>query len=237
MDRNIAISLQNTFRDIGNDIIGFIPELVVAILIVIAGWLIGIFFKGITEKLFASLKLNEALDRAGVDTLTQRAGYKFKPGAFVGSLIKWFFIIVFTVVALDVLQLNQVTAFFSEEVLTYLPRVIVAALILLGSMLLAQFVGASVEGAARAGGFASAELVGNFTRYAIIVFAVLAALNQLQIAPELVQLLFAGIVFGLSLAFGLAFGLGGRETAGRYLTTLANKGTNSGGGGHTGGPR
>lgn len=220
MNQELLDSLRFSFQNLWNDVIAFLPELVIAILVVIVGWIIGGMFKGIVERLFKSLHLNEALDKAGIDTLTKRAGYDFKPGAFMGSLIKWFVIIVFIVVALDVLRLNEVTTFFSEEVLTYLPRVIVAALILLGSVVVAQVVSASVVAAARAGGFSAAEMLGSFTRYAIIVFAVLAALSQLQIAPEMVQTLFAGLVFGLALAFGLAFGLGGRETASRYLGKL-----------------
>lgn len=223
MDRDIVTSIQYSFQELWNDVITFIPELVIALLVVIAGFIIGGILRGVTEGVFKKLRLDDALDKAGLDTLTERAGHKFRPGHFVGLLVKWFVVIVFVVVALDVLKLNEVTTFFSEEVLTYLPRVIVAALILLGSMLVAQVVGKSVEAGARAGGFKAASLVGSFTRYAILVFAVLAALSQLQIAPDLVQTLFAGLVFGLSLAFGLAFGLGGRETASKYLEKLAGE--------------
>lgn len=220
MGNNLISSLQGSFRALGNDVITFLPELLIAIAVVVAGWILGGILKTIVEKVFSTLKLDTALDKAGVDTLTARAGYSFKPGHFVGALVKWFVIIVFIVVALDVLGLDEVTRFFSQEVLTYLPRVIVAALILLGSMLVAQFVSASVEAGARAAGFSAADFLGSFTRYAILLFAILAALSQLQIAGELVQLLFAGLVFGFSLAFGLAFGLGGKDTAAKYLSKL-----------------
>lgn len=231
MEYNLIDSLRASFQTLGRDLIGFIPELVVAILVVIVGWILGNILKNITERVFATLKLDAALDKAGVDTLTEKAGYSFKPGHFVGSLIKWFMIIVFVVVALDILGLNEVTGFFSGEVLTYLPRVIVAALILFGSMLLAQFVSASVTAAARAASFKAADMLGSFTRYAILTFAVLAALSQLQIAGDLVNTLFMGVVFAASLAFGLAFGLGGRDAAAKYITELTGKG---GGGSHHG---
>lgn len=220
MKSDLFTSLQSSFNELWNDVITFIPEIVIAILIVVAGFIVGGILKGITERIFSALKLNDALDKAGLDTLTERAGHSFKPGQFVGSLVKWFVVVVFVVAALDVLRLSEVTTFFSEEVLTYIPRVIVAAFILLGSILVAQVVSKSVEAGARAGGFKSASLVGSFTRYAILVFAVLAALSQLQIAADLVQTLFAGMVFGLALAFGLAFGLGGKDTASRYLSKL-----------------
>lgn len=223
MEKTIGDSLRESFQDLGAQVIAFIPELVIAILIVVAGWLLGGFLKGIVKTLFKKLKLTSALDKAGVDTLSERAGYAFKPAEFVGSLVEWFVIIVFIVVALDVLQLNDVTSFFTVEILTYIPRVIVAALILLGAMVLANLVATSVAGAARAANFGSADMIARFSKYAILVFAGLAALNQLQIATELVQLLFAGLVFGTSLAFGLAFGLGGRETAARYLERMTRR--------------
>ncbi len=234
MEYNLVDSLRLSFQTLGNDLIGFLPELIIAILVVVTGWILGDIFKRIIERVFTTLKLDTALDKAGVDTLTQRAGYSFKPGHFVGALIKWFVVIVFVVVALDVLGLNEVTGFFSGEVLTYLPRVIVAALILFGSMLLAQFVSASVVAAARAANFKAADMLGSFTRYAILAFAVLAALSQLQIAPDLVNTLFMGIVFAASLAFGLAFGLGGKEAAGKYIAEMTGKGGGShhGHGGH-----
>jgi small-conductance mechanosensitive channel len=220
MQRTLAESLQASFYNLWGSVINFLPEIIIAIVVVVIGWILGDILKGVTKKLFKTLHLNTALDRAGVDTLSHKAGFQFKPAEFVGSLIKWFVIVVFAVVALDVLNLNQVTAFFTGEILTYIPRVIVAAFILLGAMVLAQVVSASVAGTARAAGFRTADMIASFTKYAILVFAVLAALNQLQIATELVQLLFAGVMFAASLAFGLAFGLGGKDVAARYLEKM-----------------
>lgn len=220
MQRNLVDSLGASFYDLWGTVINFLPELIIAILVLIVGWILGDILKGVVKKLFKTLHLTTALDKAGVDALSARAGYQFQPAEFVGSLVKWFVIIVFVVVALDILNLNQVTSFFTVEILTYIPRVIVAAFILLGAMLLAQIVSASVAGAARAAGFRTADVIASFTKYAILVSAVLAALNQLQIATELVQLLFGGFVFAASLAFGLAFGLGGKDLASRYLEKM-----------------
>jgi hypothetical protein len=209
--------LQYSFQALWVEVVGFIPQLVVAIVILIVGWIVGAALKRIIESIFKTLRINALLDAAGVDTLASRTGYALDAGAFVGALVKWFVIIVFFVAALDVVHLDQVTLFLREVVLTYLPEVIVAVLILFGAMIVANFAHASVVAGARAANFGSPELLGNFARYAIIVFAVLAALNQLHIAPQLVQMLFAGFVFAASLALGLAFGLGGREAAAHYI--------------------
>lgn len=220
MESNLATTLRESFVGLWYDLQSFLPELLLAIVVIIIGWLIGGSLKHVVERVFAKLRVNDALGKAGVDSLAERAGYPLKAGVFVGSLVKWLIIIVFVVAALDILRLDQVNVFFREVVLGYLPQVIVATLILLVAALVSNVASASVRAGARAGGFRAADLLGSLTRYAILLFAILAALNQLHIAPELVQLLFAGFVFGASLALGLAFGLGGKEAASRYIAKL-----------------
>lgn len=215
--------LQYSFQSLWVEVVSFLPQFVVALAILIIGWVVGGILRHVIEKIFSTLKINELLDAAGADRLTERAGYKLRAGAFVGALVKWFTIIVFFVAALDVLNLDQVTIFFRDVVLGYLPQVIVAVLILFGAMIVANVVDKSVVAGARAAGFGSPEFLGNFARYAIIVFAVLAALSQLHIAPNLVEMLFAGFVFATSLAIGLSFGLGGRDAAGRYIDSVTKK--------------
>lgn len=223
MSTDWIIVLQDSFRSLWIEVVAFLPLLLLALLIIIAGWIIGGVLKQIVERIFATLKVNQLLDAAGADKLSERAGYKLQAGVFVGALVKWFVIIVFFVAALDVLNLDQVTVFFRDVVLGYLPQVIVAVLILFVAMILANLVHKSVEAGARAANFAGAELLGNVARYAILVFAVLAALSQLQIAPNLVEMLFAGFVFAASLALGLSFGLGGRDAAARYIESATRK--------------
>ena len=209
-----------SFRGLWADIINFLPELIIALVVVLVGWIIGGLLQGLIVKVFKTLKVNEALDAAGADNIARKAGYQLKAGEFVGALVKWFVIIVFFVTALDILGLNEVTVFFRDVVLGYLPKVIVAVLILLVAMVVANVATASVRAAAKAAGFASASMLGSITRYSILLFAVLAALSQLEIAADLVQTLFMGIIFAASLAFGLAFGLGGRDSAAKYIAKM-----------------
>lgn len=215
--------LQASFYSLWNEIIGFLPEFIIAIVIVIVGWIVGNILKHIVIRIFDALRINQLLTAAGAEKLAVRAGYSLRAGVFVGLLIKWFTIIVFIVAALDVLNLEQVTVFFREVVLGYLPQVIVAVLILFAAMIIANVVDKSIVAGARASNFASPEVLGNFARYAILVFAVLAALSHLGIAPDLVKILFTGFVFASSLALGIAFGLGGRESAARYLERFQGK--------------
>jgi hypothetical protein len=225
MQTNWTQILNYSFQSIWAEFIAVAPKVLIALLVLVIGWIIAGILKKIVMSIFNTLKIDTALDAAGLDTLTARAGYKLNSGAFVGTLVKWFVIIVFFVAALDMLNLDQATNFLSAVVLGYLPRVIVAVLILFGGFILASFIEKLVVAGVRATRFASAEVLGKFAHYAILIFTVLAALNQMEIAPELVQMLFAGLVFGCSLAFGLAFGLGGKDAAAGYLRKVSNEHT------------
>lgn len=229
-NQNILTTLEMSFRSLWSELLNFLPEIVLALVVLIVGWIIAGSLKHIVERVFKTLKVNDALDAAGMDTLAKKAGYSLKAGEFVGTLVKWFVIIVFAIAAFDILNLTQVNVFFREVVLGYLPKVIVAVLILLVAVVVANVASASVVAGARAAGFRSSDMLGTVARYAIIVFAVLAAMTQLEIAPELVQILFMGIVFAASLAAGLAFGLGGRDAAAKYISKMS--GGQGGGGDH-----
>jgi len=219
---DIANQLQDSLSALFTEVMSFIPELIAAILIVVIGWIIGGVLGGVVAKLFKTFKLDQALDKAGVDDLSHRAGYAFKPAKFAGGLVKWFIILGFLTVALNILGLDAVTEFMGE-ILAYLPKVLAAALILFVGLIAAKAVQAIVEAAIRSSktiDSGAAGMIGNVTYYAVIAFAIMAALNQMNIASELIQILFTAITGALALGFGLAFGLGGKDTAAQYLHKL-----------------
>jgi hypothetical protein len=211
-------SLQSLFWGL----VQFIPNLVVAVVIFIIGWLVGAALGRLVAQVIAAIKVDQALRAAGVEKVVERAGFTLNSGAFLGALVKWFFIIVFLVASLDVLGLTDVTAFLRGVVLTYIPQVIVAVLILLVAAVLADAADRVVAGSARAAGLKAAGLLGTLSRWAIWIFAILAALDRLGISP-LVQTLFTGVVVALALAFGLAFGLGGQAAASRYIERVRDE--------------
>jgi len=216
-------SLQLSTASVWTDIIGFVPQLALALLVLVAGWIIGEIVGGLVRKGFRMLHLDTALDKAGVDELSERAGFEFKPGKFVGSIAKWFIIIAFAIVAFDILNLQAVTDFMSNVVLGYLPNVFAAVLILFAAVLIANLARETIVGVLQASGTIKTQLFGKVTYFLVIGFGIIAILNQLKIAEELMQTLFMGIVFALSLAAGLAFGLGGRDAAGRLVDKMTNK--------------
>jgi hypothetical protein len=195
----------------------FVPVLVIAIIIFAIGWVLASLIEKLVEGVFKTLKVDAALKSAGLEDVVKRSGYNLNSGRFVGSLVKWFVIVVFLIASFDILGLKQVNVFLSDVVLSYLPQVIIAVLVLMVSVVIAEAVQKLVIASARAAHVKSAVLLGTISKWAIWIFAVLTALFHLGIAPALIQTLFMGIVVAAALAAGLAFGLGGKEVAGRML--------------------
>ena len=209
-----------SFQDVWLGVAGFLPKLIVAFVIAIIGWIVGAVLRQVVVHLFRILKVDSVLKQAKVEQVVNKAGFNLDSGRFIGSLVEWFVIVVFLIAAFDVLGLNQVTAFLQQVVLLYLPQVIVAALILLVAAVIAEAMQKVIVGSAKAAGVRFAHLAGTITRWAIWVFAILAALFQLGIAAAFIQTLFTGVVVALALALGLSFGLGGQEAAARYIEKI-----------------
>ena len=215
--------LSQSFQSLFYGLVTFIPNLVVAVVIFIVGWLVGVGLGRVVTQIVNSLRVDQALRSTGIEGVLSRAGFELSSGKFLGFLVEWFFIIVFLVASLDVLHLTTVNLFISEIVLGYLPQVIVAVLILLVAAVVAEAVERIVTGSAKAASIRSAGFLGKVARYSIWIFALLAALAQLNVATAFVQTLFTGIVIAVSLALGLAFGLGGQASAARYLDRLQSE--------------
>ncbi|OHA58987.1 MAG: hypothetical protein A2571_01260 [Candidatus Vogelbacteria bacterium RIFOXYD1_FULL_44_32] len=218
--QNWSDVLVTSFQDLWTDIIAYVPNILVSIVIFIVGWVFATLVSKWISSLVRSLKLDTVLQSLGVQDLVNRAGYRLDTGAFIGALIKLFVIVVFLIAALDVLGLDQINEFLKIVVASYIPNVIAAAIILLIAAVIADVLRNIVVGSAKAAGVMYADLLGGITKWAIWIFAILAAFNQLNIGAVFAQTLFTGLVAMLALAGGLAFGLGGREAAARYLEKL-----------------
>lgn len=215
-----GLVLQSSFQTLWIGIMSFVPQLIIAILIVVVGWLVGALVGRAIWQVFKSLKVDDALRKAGLESFLRRGGLNLDSGAFIGGLVKWFIIVVFLIASFDVLGLAQVNFFLQDVVAAYLPRVLAAALVLLAAGIIGDVTGRIVVTAAKTAGAASAHFVGALAKWSIWVFAILVALSQLGIAAAFSQTLFTGIVIAVSLALGLSFGLGGQEAAARFIERL-----------------
>ena len=211
-----------SFRNLWIGVIGFVPSLFVALVVVILGWGIGVLLGRVVSQIIKAIKIDEALRKAGVEDFLGRGGINLNSGSFLGGLVRWFVILVFVIAALDVLHLTQVTAFL-RDILNYLPQVIVAVLILIAAGLVAEAMKKVVLSSAMSAEVSSAGFLATVTKWVIWIFAILVALSQLGIAAGFVQTIFTGLVVALSLSLGLAFGLGGQDAASQVIEKVSKE--------------
>ncbi|MHB8651665.1 MAG: mechanosensitive ion channel family protein [Minisyncoccota bacterium] len=217
---SFGAQLNSAFNDVGVGIIHVLPKILVALIVFIIGWVIGVVLERVIEQIFKALRVDKALEAAGVGDLVSRSGFSLNSGRFIGALVKWFIIVVFLIASFNILGLNDVTQFLTLVVVAYLPRVIVASLVLIIAGVLAEVVQKTVSGSARAAGVKSPGFFGGVARWAVWVFAILIALQQLNVVGPLADTIFTGLIAMIALAGGLAFGLGGRDAAARYIEKL-----------------
>jgi hypothetical protein len=221
--QNWGVVFTSSLQEIWYGVSSFVPTLIIAIIVFAIGWVLASLIEKVVESIFMSLKVDNALKSAGLEDVMKRTGHPLNSGLFVGSLVKWFVIIVFLIASFDILGLTQVNTFLRDVVLSYLPQVIVAVLILMVAVMIAETMQKIVAASARAAHIKSAHLLGVITRWAIWIFAILTALFQLGIAPALIQTVVMGVIAGGALAFGLAFGLGGKDWAAGVLERTMHK--------------
>lgn len=193
-------------------ILGFLPNLIGAIIVLLVGWAIANLLAALVDKGLDALRFDRWMAKAGVDKVISRANISMQPSNVVAQLVKWLVVLVTLVVAADALNLPQVTTALMA-IIAYIPNVIAALLIVTLGALLASFIGNLVKTTP----LEASELLGQVAYWAILIFAGLAALTQLNIAPELVQILFSAVIGAVALAAALAFGLGLRHEAADML--------------------
>ena len=206
-----------SLHDLWGSFIYFVPGFLFSVILFIIGWIVGAVIGKAVAQVITSLKVDKMLANAGVDDVMEKAGLKLNVGGFIGGLVKWFIIAVFLMASLANLQLTAVTDFNRVDILGYLPHVIVASLILIIATVIADFMAKVVSSSSRAVGHSSATFLGTTVRYAIYTFAFIMALSELQIAGDYMRAIFIGLIAMLSLAGGLAFGLGGKDAAARAI--------------------
>src|SRR3989344_3247086 len=163
--------LTESFQMLWGVVITFIPNVFVAIVIFVLGWVVGIVLGQWVGRIIRSTKVDNALKSIGTEDVLARAGFRLDAGSFIGGLVKWFVIIAFLVASFNVLGLAQVNDFLSK-VLAFLPRVIVASLILILAAAIADILARVISGSVRATGVSSAHLFGTITRWAVWIFSI-----------------------------------------------------------------
>lgn len=214
---NIGVSIVNALNDAVKLILTFIPRLVGFLVILIVGLIIATVISKALTLVLRKIGFDRLANRIGLARFEQRMGISLDPAGVLGKIVYWFLLLIFLVPAADALGLPAVSNILNQ-LIAYIPNVFVAILVLFLGTLAAMFVADIVRGATATANIGNPSIFAAIARWAIIGFAALIALEQLQIAPALINELFGAIVAAVALAFALAFGLGGRETAQRWLS-------------------
>ncbi len=220
MMENWSIIFVNSFQVMWQGVAEFLPRILLALIVFVLGWLVADILGKFAAQIVDLLKVDKALSKTGIEEPLKRANIRLNSAAFVGGLIRWFFLIVFLLAAFEILGLTQLSVFLKDVVLQYLLHVIAAVFIMLIAAVLADVLQKVVVASAKAAHLSSTVFLGGVTKWAIWVFAILAALYELGIAGALIQTLFTAFVAMIAIAGGLAFGLGGKDAAARFIEKL-----------------
>lgn len=212
----IMISLQ----DLWIRFFGFLPVLIGAILVLIIGWLVAVAVGNLVNRVLKAAKLNDVFDKiSGLRSSLQKAGMELNAALFVGAVVKWFIIIVTLMATSDILGLAGVSLFLNQ-IIAYVPNIVVAAIMVISGTLFANFVQKITRASAETAHLPHSNGGAAIAKWAILIFTFIATLVQLGVAEVLLQTLFTGFIAMLAIAGGIAFGLGGKDTAEKVLGHL-----------------
>lgn len=199
-----------------------IPKILGFLLIVLVGWFVAsLIDRGLTA-LLRKVRFNDLSDRAGLTDFIDKMGMNTDPAGMIGLVVKWFVRLIALAVAFDALGLPAVSDVL-RQLLLWLPNVVVALVVLVIGGLAARALSNLVRGSAAEAGLSNANFLARISSAVVWAFAIVVAVNQIGIATELVNTLFMAVVGALALGLGLAFGLGGRETAGEIVRKWYDK--------------
>jgi len=218
MDWNAVLwqPMQNCF----NQLMMFIPSLLGALLILALGWAAAKLIEGVVVKLLKAFKLDKLAEQIQFSNVLAKGGIKRKFSELVGVIIYWLIMLAVLVTALNALQLTT-AAQLLEQVFAFLPNVVAASFLLVVGLFAGAFLSTTVRTAASNSGISQAHLLGQLVQAIVVIFTVVATLKQLQI--QFVGEAFLIILAAISLGLALAFGLGCKDLAGRWMSSLVDE--------------
>ncbi|TSA11252.1 MAG: hypothetical protein D4R74_13410 [Betaproteobacteria bacterium] len=193
-------------------IAGFLPKLALALGVLIAGWLLAKFARFAITKALRAINFNVLTERAGLDGFLQQGGIETDTTGILGLLVYWLVILAALIIGFNSMGLTYITGLLGQVVL-FVPKVIVALLILAFGAYFARFVGNAVITYCKNINMQDSDVLGKLAQYAIMTFVVLIALDQVNVGGDIVRQSFLIILAGVVFALALAFGLGGKAAA------------------------
>jgi hypothetical protein len=206
--------------------LGAIPRLIGFLVIIVIGWLISGALAAAVSALLRVVKFNVLAQRSGIHGFVLNMGIRKDPSGLLGDIVKWFVRMIVLVVAFDALGLPAVSEVL-QQFLLWIPNLVVGIVVLVIAGLAANALGTLVRGATAQAGSENPDLMETITRVVVWAFGIVVAVNQIGIAQTLINTLFIGLVVAVVFALGLAFGLGGRETATQIMQNWSRQGHRS----------
>lgn len=194
----------------------FLPNVLAALVILIVGWIAAKLFRAAVGRGLKLIRFPVLTDKAGIDAFLATGGIKRSATDLLGVLVYWLVMLIVLVTAANALGLEVASALLNQ-ILLYIPNIIVSVIVVAVGLYAANFVGALVMTAVANAGVEEAGLVAALSRYALIIFTFAIALEQLRIGRDIVTNGFLILFGAASFAAALAVGLGGRDTVARYL--------------------
>ncbi len=214
---NITDTIVSSLNQAIANVLGFLPSFLAGLIILLIGIILGSIVKRLVIGLLTALKIEEYLKRYGISE-----GKELTWTAILAEIARWFVIILFLIPTAEIWGLPQITTVLNTFLL-YLPNVFVAAIIGLVGLVLARIASDLVLASTKGLSSDASRTIASSTRVAVTVFVLLAVLNQLGVAQDLIRILFTGFVAMIALAGGIAFGLGGKDAARSFLESLKKK--------------
>jgi hypothetical protein len=203
-------------------IIAYLPILLGALIILIVGWIVAKAVRRAVDWLLKTVRFDTMADKTGITEVLRKGELNITASRVVSGLVYWLMIIMVLVMTVDALGMPKASDILAS-VFAYVPKVIAALLVLVVATFLASFVSGIVRAACNNANLPNPELIAGISRWAIIIFAATIAMEELGIAPLLVGTAFNIILGGVVLTLALAFGLGGRDAAARYIEETKHK--------------
>jgi hypothetical protein len=204
-----------------------IPRIIGFLVVLIVGWIISSLLAGGVQALLHAVRFNELARRSGFTSFVQKMGVRDDSAGVIANIVKWFVRLITLVVAFDTLGLPAVSNVL-QQLLLWLPNLVVALVVLVIGGLAANALSQLIRGASAEAGFSNPNMLATVTRVAIWAFTIVVAVNQLGIATTLINTLLIGVVGAFTIAFGLAFGLGGRDKAAQLLERIGREAERTG---------
>ena len=195
-----------------------VPRILGFLVILIIGWIIASAIAAAVAALLRAVRFNDLARRSGFADFVQQMGVRKDAAGVLADVVRWFIRLIVLVVAFDALGLPAVSQVL-QQLLLWLPNLVVALVVLVLAGLAANALASLVRGATAEAGLGNPDVLATIARVAVWAFAIVIAVNQVGIATELVNTLFMAVVGAVAVAFALAFGLGGRETAGQIVAS------------------